>query len=385
MRGPGGERPRPAPPVARRRTAGSSRAADSGSPEDRARRSRGCCRPAPRAPRPPPPAGRSGRPGGRSRQQRRRRAPRTRRRGAAPPGPAGGSRAWLQSSVARSERWRSSARWPPVSIGSRSARPASSPSSPITGRRAAASSIARAMPSSASQTAATREPQVRGRAPRPPLPLAPRTAARRRRGRRPGRGEPGHREDRLERDGEPGAAVARTTRPPLASSRCSTSGATAVEQVLAVVEHEQQIAPGEEGCEPVGERAILPLAGPRAPRRWQARPAPGRSPGRGPRTTTPSAIPVDSARPSPPEREPGLPTPPGPSAVTRRCPPSAAARAARSASRPTKRRDGRPRGVPRSGSRTAAGRAQRRAGPAGRSWPSCGAARRRGSRPSGPR
>ena len=66
------------------------------------------------------------------------------------------SRAWLQSSMARTERCRSSARCPPTRSRRWSDRPATSPSSPSAGRRAAASSIANATPSSFRQTSATR-------------------------------------------------------------------------------------------------------------------------------------------------------------------------------------------------------------------------------------
>ncbi len=64
---------------------------------------------------------------------------------------AGFSRAWLQSSAPRTERCRSSAREPPVSIRSGWDRAAVMPSSPSVGYRAAASSIASAIPSSRSQ------------------------------------------------------------------------------------------------------------------------------------------------------------------------------------------------------------------------------------------
>ncbi len=69
--------------------------------------------------------------------------------------PGRSSSAKLQSRADRSERCRSSIREPPASNRRRSASPASTPSRPSAGSRAAANSIASATPSSPRQIAAT--------------------------------------------------------------------------------------------------------------------------------------------------------------------------------------------------------------------------------------
>ena len=93
-----------------------------------------------------------------------------RRPGAAAPDRRGSSRAWLQSSTARTERCRSSARGPPASSRSVSDRPAVRPSSPRVGNRAAASSIASAMPSSRRRPRRPGHVAPRLRASPPPRP-----------------------------------------------------------------------------------------------------------------------------------------------------------------------------------------------------------------------
>ena len=90
------------------------------------------------------------------RRRRCRTAPRTPTAGAAPPGRPGRAGARLHSSVSCRERCRDDVRAPPVSSPSWSDRADSTPVRPRLGTRAAASSIANAIPPTAAQIRATR-------------------------------------------------------------------------------------------------------------------------------------------------------------------------------------------------------------------------------------
>ena len=67
------------------------------------------------------------------------------------------------------------------------------------------------------------------------------------------RGQPGDREDPLERDREPRSAGGEDDQSVARQQQVLDQRGDPVDQVLAVVEHEQQIAPGEPRGQPIGE------------------------------------------------------------------------------------------------------------------------------------
>ena len=169
---------------------------------------------------------------------------------------SGSSIAQLQSSADRSERCRSSMRLPPVSRSSRSASPASRPATPSTGSRAAASSIARAMPSRPRQMSL-----MRGRS--SCAAGHPAAAA------RPTNstfavlaGQAGHWIDPLVRDQQPGAAGREHPEPRRLRQQLLEQHDDAVDDVLAVVEHQQHVAAGQPGHQRLFRRATALLAEP---------------------------------------------------------------------------------------------------------------------------
>ena len=280
---------------------------------------------------------------------------------------------------------------PPVSRTSRSARPDSSPSRPREGSRAAASSMARAMPSRPRHSATTRS-----RSPSATVGSAGRRAAEEQldgvgRTVRVGRQrESGHRERLLEGEQQPCPAGRQDREPGTGGEQPLDQDADAVEQVLAVVEHEQRGARGEPAAEDVLDRAALALAEPEGERDGDADHA---RVGDRDQVDEPDAVGVAGRRRRAATRSARrvLPTPPGPTAVTSRCSASAAASARglglAADERRQRRRERRSR---RAGSATppsaptAARRRPRRAR-AGRPAAACAAARRRGSPPSAPR
>ena len=189
--------------------------------------------------------------------------------------------------VARSVCWRGSAvRAPPVSSRKRSSSRAAIPSTGSTPTRAAASSMARGKPSSRAQICATaarvRRGQRQSGAPRPgPLQEQLHRFVRgqllqRRRVRWVGRGEGGHQIGALA--GHPQAFAAGRQHAQVGAGRqqCRDQGGAGAEQVLAVVQHQEQIARAQERGQR-GQQGLAPAARRRPARRPPpAAPAPGR-------------------------------------------------------------------------------------------------------------
>ena len=239
---PGAGPARPPRPAARRRTGGSSPAPGTWSVR-RAGRPAGCARRGGPTRRRPPPARGHRRP--RRRRCRRRTTTRTRRRRAAAPG-------------RRPRAGRSSSRWPPAASACRSgrpvpavrnrsrwSRPASSPSSPSVGNRAAASSMASAMPSSARHSAATR---AGSGGPASPVAAATRAANRSTASPPPPTTDsPGTTYTRSYGSSRRVRLVASTVTSGQPVTIRSTQARTPSDDVLAVVQHEQPVPPGERG------------------------------------------------------------------------------------------------------------------------------------------